>query len=193
MCSHYQLRVRLHELARRFRFTLVEPLEQKDDIRPTDRAPVIAGDRRARLLTWGLPTAWDGKPLINARAESLQNRRTFRRIIENRCLVPATAYFEWRRDGRERLKNVIAPADGATFAFAGLFDGTCFTIVTRSAAPAIAHIHDRMPVILAEKDEADWIDPSLRFADVAPLLRPYAGRPLSFVEEVPRNAQPSLF
>ena len=193
MCSHYQLKVRLRDLARRFRFTLPEPVEEVDDIRPTARAPVIAGGGRLALQTWGLPAAWDGRPLINARAEDLRNRKTFRPLLESRCLVPATCYFEWRRDGRNRLKNVIAAADGATFAFAGLTDGERFAIITRAAAPAIAHIHERMPVILSEKDETDWISRALHFEDVASLLLPQAGRPLAFVEEVPRNFQPSLF
>lgn len=190
MCSHYQLKTRLNDLARRFRFTVAPEIEAIDDIRPTDTAPVITGDGVA-LLTWGLP-AFDGKPLINARAETVRERPTFRRLLESRCLVPATAYFEWRRDGRNRLKNRIAAADGLPFAFAGLTDGRHFTIVTRAAAPAIAHIHERMPVILAEKDEADWIDRSMHFEDVASLLLPQAGRPLAFVEETPRHFQPSL-
>lgn len=192
MCSRYELMAKPRDLAGRFRLSSVPPIEEKDEVRPTDAAPVITGGDRLALMTWGLP-AFDGKPLINARAETLRERPTFRHLLERRCLVPATAYFEWRRDGRARLRNRIAAADGATFAFAGLTDGTRFTIVTRAAAPAIAHIHDRMPVILAEKDEADWISPSLHFEDVASLLLPQAGRPLAFVEETPRHFQPSLF
>ncbi|MBE0530201.1 MAG: SOS response-associated peptidase [Rhodospirillales bacterium] len=192
MCSRYELIARPRDLAGRFRLSSVPPVEEKDEIRPTDTAPVITGDGRLALMAWGLP-AFDGKPLINARAETLRDRPTFRHLLESRCLVPATAYFEWRRDGRYRLKNRIAAADGATFALAGLTDGTRFTIVTRAAAPAIAHIHDRMPVILSEKDETDWINRSMHFEDVASLLLPQAGRPLAFVEEEPRHYQPSLF
>lgn len=191
MCSHYQLKTRLKDLARRFRFTVAPEIEEIEDIRPTDAAPVITADGVA-LLTWGLRPAWDGKPLINARAEDLRDRKTFRPLLGKRCLVPATAYFEWRRDGRNRFKNRIAAADDLPFAFAGLTDGSHFTIVTRTAAPAIAHIHERMPVILAEKDEADWIDRSMHFEEVASLLLPQAGRPLAFVEETPRHFQPSL-
>jgi putative SOS response-associated peptidase YedK len=192
MCSRYELIAKPRDLAGRFRLSSVPPIEERDEIRPTDVAPVITGDGGLALLTWGLP-AFDGKPLINARAETLRDRPTFRHLLENRCLVPATAYFEWRRDGRYRLKNRIAAADGATFAFAGLTDGARFTIVTRAAAPAIAHIHDRMPVILSEKDETDWINRSMHFEDVASLLLPQSGRPLAFAEEEPRHYQPSLF
>jgi putative SOS response-associated peptidase YedK len=193
MCSHYQLKARLHDLARRFRFTLVEPPEERDDIRPTDTAPVVTGDGRLRLLAWGLPSKRDGKPLINARAESLTNRPTFRMLVENRCLVPATAYFEWRRDGRARFRNRIAAADGSPFAFAGLFNDTFFTIVTCAPGPDVRPIHDRMPVILGEADEAAWIDPARPFADVRSLLRPSPEGRLAVVEEMPRNVQPSLF
>lgn len=192
MCPRYEFIPWSHDLARRFQLSFVPPLEDRDEIRPTDLAPAITGDRTIRLLRWGLPAARGGRPMINARAETLSERPTFRRIVERRCLVPATAYFEWRRDGRARLKNRIAPADGRPFAFAGLTDGDHFTIVTCAPAAAIGHIHPRMPVILEESGEAAWIDPVLRFADVRSLLAPWSGR-LAVVEETPRDIQPSLF
>ncbi len=147
------------------------------ELRPTNRAPVIAGGRRAHLLVWGLPAPWNDKPLINARAETLARKKTFRPLLGNRCLVPATAYFEWRGEGRRKLKMRIAPADGGLMAFAGLTDGDHFTIITCAPAPAIAHIHDRMPVILDAGAEEPWLDLGLPFTAVDALLVPYAGGP----------------
>lgn len=192
MCTNYQAITRQVELAARFNLTALPPLPDKDDIRPTDRAPVVTADPQVQLLTWGIPAPRDGKPLINARAETLTEKPTFRPLLENRCLVPAAAYYEWRRDGRARLKNRITPADGVPFAFAGLTDGTHFTIVTCAPAPGIAHIHPRMPVILEAAAEAAWIDPAQSFAAVRNCLVPYAA-PMNTDEELPRVSQPDLF
>ena len=192
MCTNYEAIVRQKELEARFNLTAFLPLPDKNDVRPTDTALVVTAGRQARLLTWGIPAPWDGKPLVNARAETLTEKPTFRPLLENRCLVPAAAYFEWRRDGRTRLKNRIAPADGVPFAFAGLMDETHFTIVTCTPAPGIAHIHPRMPVILDIDVEAAWIDPDRPFETVRDCLIPFAA-PLAAEEERPRIDQPDLF
>ena len=166
------------------------PVAPRAEIRPTNLAPVIDGAHRLWMAQWGLAVSWDTKPLINARAETLERKKSFRPLLASRCLVPATAYFEWRRDGSRRLKNRIAPADGGLFAFAGLTDGERFTIVTCAPAAPIAHIHDRMPVILEADGEAAWLDGARPFADVKPLLAPFAAA-LAASEQAPR--QPDLF
>lgn len=149
MCSRYELMATPRQLAERFDLAVAPSDLACAEVRPTDRALVIAadGDRQGRALGWGL-MSWDGKPLINARAETLTERKTFRALLERRCAVPATAYFEWRQDGQRRLKNRIAAADGGIVSFAGLRDDDRFVIVTCPAAPTIAAINDRMPVIL---------------------------------------------
>lgn len=194
MCTNYEAITRQQELETRFNLSDLPVLPGKADMRPTDRALVVAGARQALILIWGIPAPWDGKPLINARAETLTEKPTFRPLLANRCLVPASAYFEWRRDGRTRLKNRIAPADGQPFAFAGLHDGTHFTIVTCAPAPAIAHIHPRMPVILDRMAETRWIDAALDFSEVADALQPFTAGPLHAVEDTPAPpAQADLF
>ena len=203
MCSRFELNAPPSELAHRFGLDRPPPALNAAEARPTDAALVI--DRppgnddgpAARLLPWGLAVAWDTKPVINARAETLAEKRTFRPLLGRRCLVPATAYFEWRKVGRARLKNRIRPAatddGGEVFAFAGLFDGERFTVVTCAAAPAVAPIHDRMPVILAGDAEARWIDPALPFDAVAPLLVPFAGTLAADEQAPPSEKQAELF
>lgn len=197
MCSRYELRATPRRLVVRFDLAAPPPAEWPPELRPTDRAVVIAADRgggrRAALLRWGIAASWDTKPLINARAETLAERRTFRPLLANRCLVPATAYLEWRRADRLRLKNRIAPEGGEIVAFAGLIDGDAFTIITCAPAPAIAYIHNRMPVILAVAAEAAWLDAALPFPAVAPLLIPYAERPLAAAEEPSGRGRPDPF
>ncbi len=196
MCSRYELGEGPAAMVRRFDLPKPPPTWPANELRPTNRAPVIlddGGGRRAVLPRWGLPATWDNKPLINARAETLSERKTFRPLLGNRCLVPATAYFEWRKDGRHKRKNRIAPADGGLFAFAGLVDGDHFTIITCAPAPGIAHIHNRMPVILAGDGEAQWLERERPFETVAPLLVPFTGTALRADEERPSERQGDLF
>jgi putative SOS response-associated peptidase YedK len=193
MCSRYELNARPRDMMRRFDLMEEPPDLSAAEVRPTDRALAVDAGRRPLVLRWGLPAAWDGKPLINARAETLEEKKTFRPLLENRCLIPASAWFEWRRDGKNRLKNRITAVDGRLMAFAGLTDGENFTIVTCAPLAAIAHIHDRMPVVLGGDTETAWLDPTVVFADVAPLLFAYAGTTLNAFEEIPSGFQPDLF
>jgi len=193
MCSRFEMTAGAGDLAQRFSLTTPPPLPNAPEFRPTDLALVITPGG-AGLLDWGLSAGWDAKPLINARAETLNQKKTFLPLLESRCLVPATVYFEWRKGAGGRHKNRIGLADGSLFAFAGLTDGERFTIVTCRSSPAIAHIHDRMPVILTAEAEARWIDPGVPFADVAGMLVPYETEPLKTEEETPPPAkQPDLF
>ena len=192
MCSRFEMKAPAGDLARRFGLGAPPPVPHKGEIMPTDQALVI--DARnggpnsgpwGRLLSWGLIAEWSQKPLINARAETIGEKKTFQPLLGNRCLVPATAYFEWRKSGGAKLKNRIAPADGGVLAFAGLSDGERFTVITCRPASGIAHIHGRMPAILAKAAEERWIDPGLSFAEVRGLLVPFETEPLEAEEETP--------
>ena len=169
----------MKKIKKRFGLKLSPPPPHGVEMAPTDRVLTIdtqGGLRRGRLLGWGLKVDWDAKPLINARAETLSAKATFRPLLQRRCLVPATAYFEWAlTSGGAKPKTRIHVEDADLFAMAGLIgaDGDSVTIVTCAPAPGIAMIHDRMPAILAPTDEAAWIDVGRTFTDVENLLRPY--------------------
>lgn len=192
MCSRYALNCAPMDLVNRYGLTAPprSPLPIPE-VRPTDPAPVKG--RKDFLLRkhFGIPSPRDGKPLINARSETLTEKPTFRRLLSNRVLVPATAYFEWRKDGKLKHRNTIAPGQGdpnpagelALFSFAGLFDGEHFTIITCAPPPAIAGIHDRMPVILPREAEAEWVSDA-PFEAVAHWLRSWEGV-IAAVEDAP--------
>ena len=193
MCARFEQNAPPGDLEKRFGLDVPPPTPNQLELRPTDLALVIASDA-TKLLTWGLSVDWDSMPIINARGESLTQKKTFRDLLENRCLVPATAYFEWRRDGSGNHKNRIETAIEDIFALAGIMDGDRFTIITCAPAPPIAHIHNRMPVILARAAEASWIDTAATFAFVSELLIPYKAGPLKAEEETPPPPrQPDLF
>jgi putative SOS response-associated peptidase YedK len=191
MCSRYELTSNAREIMVRFRLSVPPLMPNRAEIRPTDAALVVTSDGAARLLGWGLPVDWDARPLINARAETLASRPTFRPLLSRRVLIPATSWWEWRKDGKARHKTRLQPAAGGLFAFAGLADGERFTMITCAAAADVAAVHDRMPVVVDEAAEAAWLDSSRPFAEVAPLLVP-TGRQLRVSEEAAAGV-PGLF
>jgi len=160
----------------RARFGLDERVEvrQRFNIAPGDEVVAVmpAG---GTLLRWGYLRD-NAYTTINARAESLAERPTWRTALaEHRCLILADGFFEWQRlaDGRKQ-PFWITRADRAPFAFAGLAStwGTC-AIVTTTATPDLAGLHDRMPVILDPDREADWLEPGTDPRAAVELLRPF--------------------
>lgn len=133
---------------------------------PTDPVHVVTGDRRLVSMRWGLIPAWYRKPnggplLINARAESIAGKPAFRDAVrERRCIVPASGFYEWTKEGEARLPWWITRADGAPMAFAAVWQTwgrddpmATVAIVTTAANAEMARLHDRMPVVL---EPADW-------------------------------------
>ena len=170
------------------------------NVAPTQTLPVVVkqSPNRLVLMRWGLIPAWakDGKtetPLINARAETLAQKRTFRQLLSaQRCLVPASGFYEWKQTAAGKVPHYIRLKDEALFAFAGLYDrwtdqsGTelfSYTIITTEPNELMAGIHNRMPVILPREAEEAWLNPDETEAEqLLPLLRPY---PAEAMEAVP--------
>jgi putative SOS response-associated peptidase YedK len=171
----------------------LESEEPRFNIAPTD--PVLAirhtgsGAREPGRLRWGLvPGRWaerrSGPPLINARAESIQQQPAFAESFrERRCLIPADGFYEWRKAGSRREPFHIRLRERRPFAFAGLWREekhaqaqqplrTC-VIVTTEPNAVMSGIHDRMPAILAPEAYAGWLDSQAAAASLLPLLRPY--------------------
>lgn len=155
--------------------------------------------RRVRLMRWGLVPPWakanaDGAPeskgpqLINARADKATTSPAFRSSAKSkRCLVPMDGYYEWRANpgaGKKARKTpfYMYREDGEPLFMAGLWSVwkpnkeaapllSC-TIITTDAVGELAEIHDRMPLVVAERDWDHWLDP-----DAPPDLELLAGPP----------------
>lgn len=195
MCGRYSFAVEDALIQERFGIRVRTAIyKARYNCSPTQNLAVIANDAPDTLkyFRWGLIPSWAKEPsignkLINARAETLLEKPSFKNSFRNRrCLVPATGFFEWQRDGMDTPWRVAAPwhirmKKGDPFCFAGLWDKwvsqdgeiiQSFTIITTSPNKLIENIHDRMPVILHRDDEQRWIspqpDPSL-----VELLKPY--------------------
>jgi len=126
------------------------------------------GRRRYGPMRWGFIPRWyktptDGPLLFNARSEGIAERPAFAEAArKRRCLIPASGFFEWTKEGETRLPWFITRSDGAPMVFAGIWQGwqgpegiriaSC-AIVTTAASGSMAALHDRVPVIL---EPADW-------------------------------------
>ena len=144
-----------------------------------------AGTPRGELLRWGLVPAWSDSPatgfkMINARCETVADKPAYRRSFQSmRCLIVADGFYEWQRAERRKQAFHITAAGRSLFAFAGLWAiwhgpedevlRSC-TILTTAANPAVARLHDRMPVILPRDAEAAWIDPATPRAELFDLM-----------------------
>lgn len=194
MCGRYTQTKKAHELVARF--DIEDPdfdLAPRFNLAPSQDAPVVGVNpqtpeiRSLRLIRWGLIPyhAKDAtKPIINARAETLDQRPAFRGLVpRRRCVVLADGFYEWRKEGRFKTPMRFILKSGQSFAFAGLWDRWLqphgdllysFTIVTTRPNSLLEPVHNRMPAILLPGDEAKWLDPvATTPTSLLPLLKPY--------------------
>ena len=169
------------------------PVLPRYNIAPTQEIAVITNSQQGNHLTtmkWGLIPPWAtsqslGNRMINARAETLLERPSFRNaFLHSRCLIPADGFYEWMPTARNRIPIRITLINTKLFAFAGLWEtwhnpttGTWIkscSVITTSANDLMRPIHNRMPVILKPTDEASWIDSSTQDVHaLKQLLQPY--------------------
>lgn len=162
---------------------LIDTYQPHYNIVPGETQPVITNEMQETIQghTWGFAAPWqeEGRRLINARAETAPERKSFREAWQSRpCLVLSSGFYEWqeRRDGPKQPYRIHRPDDQA-FALAGLWNPADngsngeVTILTTKPNPLMADIHDRMPVVLPRREERTWLtgDPDVR----ASLCKPY--------------------
>jgi putative SOS response-associated peptidase YedK len=191
MCGRFYFTTSVDEVRGAFpQLTLPETLPARAQVTPGQAVPVItnAAPEALQWFRWGLVPAWAtdasiGHRLINARAETLDEKPAFRTALKaRRCLILASGFYEWPQTGAKTPYR-IRLTSGALLAFAGLWDTwrapdgtplyTC-TLITTAANALMAPIHHRMPVILPPEDHAAWLAPTPQPADrLLPLLRQY--------------------
>jgi len=170
-------------------------LAPRYNVAPTQAVAAVrqrpdSDDREVVLLHWGLIPSWAKDPamgarMINARAETVADKPSFRAALRRRrCLIPADGFYEWQAVGSQKQPYYIRPRDEAQpFALAGLWEHwergegrrieSC-TIITTTANDLLRPLHDRMPVIVAPADFDLWLDPGVQNPEaVRPLLSPY--------------------
>ena len=160
MCVRFELynTPKIIKMLKGVNYTLDKPKE----IRPGDMAPIIAMDKNLKpkvfVMKWGY--GLNGKLIYNSRSEDITNRKMFKQDFQtHRLAVPATAYYEW---DKEKTKYKLQ-ANSDIIYFAGIYhlenNNFVFSILTQDASEEIKNIHDRMPVILSEKQVKKYIYP----------------------------------
>lgn len=192
MCGRYSLTSSLSELAQRFEFdSEPEGIVPRYNVAPTQQVLAVVGGepRRAGFMRWGLIPSWskDGpssRPLINARAETVAEKPSFRDSLKRRrCLILADGFYEWQTAGDAKRPMRVTMRSGEPFAFAGLWskwtdsEGSCISscaIITTAANEVLKPIHHRMPVILSKEVEDLWLDTALDDSQtLTQFLEPY--------------------
>lgn len=229
MCGRYSLFTPTDELVSRFDAEPARPLEPRYNCAPGQELPVVANDapEEFRFPKWGLVPEWAddgsaGSGLINARAETVRDKPSFREAFERRrCLVVADGFYEWSaRDGEKRPYRV-AFEDDRPFAMAGLWERwrprqtqtglsdfaggggpdadpdelETFAVVTTEPNEVVSSLHDRMAVVLAPDEESTWLHGDAEAA--ASLLDTHPGDemrayPVSTRVNDPTNDAPDL-
>jgi putative SOS response-associated peptidase YedK len=218
MCGRFTNAVPFEVLSGRLNAELVEVSyydKPRYNIAPSQPVACIRmGSDQAwqvELIRWGLVPSWAddvkiGYKMINARAETVGEKPSFRSAFKNRrCLIVADGWYEWQASGGVKRPYHLHFADRRPFCFAGLWERwnkqegdpleTC-TIITTSACDDTASVHDRMPAIVPPDEYLAWLDPDFQDREhLESLLQPWAVGGLQATEvsrrvNVPKNEGP---
>lgn len=212
MCGRFTQIFSWDDLVRRMELVVpASPITKRYNIAPTQEVAVVRaaeeGGAEGTLLRWGLIPFWAkdegiGSKLINARAETVDSKPSFRAALKSRrCLIPASGFYEWTaaQDGKKQ-PYYITPVEGLLF-FAGLWerwepaDGqtieTC-TIITTQASSRISSLHSRMPVMLNEEARSAWLHAEQKPSELRALFDPHSSEqlqiyPVSRIVNNPNN------
>jgi putative SOS response-associated peptidase YedK len=207
MCGRFTTRLTPAELIEAFGLAGMDAAQQEAlpprfNIAPRQPVPVVTNQapRTLQAFRWGLVPFWAkdlraGDRLINARLETVGERRAFATGERHRCLVLADGFYEWKREGARKQPFFFELPGGAPFAFAALWDRwreakgaeavySC-VLLTQAATGTVASVHDRMPVVLPQRLYESWLSPGAiplshwqtEFTGLAP--PPFLARPVS--------------
>lgn len=134
------------------------------EIYPTNLAPILVQQQENIVplpVIWGFPKFQGKGVIINARSETAAQKKTFRdSLLQRRCLVPSTGFYEWSQDTHKQKYLFTLPGENVLY-LAGIYnqyqDEQRFVILTTSANASMADIHNRMPVILPKSKTQEWL------------------------------------
>jgi len=176
MCGRYCITSAPEAIRALFRYREQPNFPARYNVAPTQPIPIVRmveGAREFALVRWGLIPAWVKDPkgftlLINARAESVNNKPAFRNAMKRRrCLLPADGFYEWKPHAGGKRPYLARPVADGPVAFAGLWETwigpngeemETAAIVTTQANAAMAAVHHRAPVIVPPQQFDFWLD-----------------------------------
>lgn len=169
MCSRFYLDVTFEELLTRYDIRRLEAdYAPRTEIFPTD--PILAITQKTQdtfsTIQWGIQQPYLKQVLINARTESLFEKAMFKDLVLfNKCIIPASGYFEWQTQGKSKVKHRIYHGEDKLLSLAGLYGIYTFqgvqkamaVILTREASDELQIIHSRMPLVLTKEEEVRYL------------------------------------
>lgn len=172
MCGRYGIDVSKSQLINRYEIEneVDFEFEANKEIYPTTNNPIVLPNQKMHYLKWGFTPYFAKRPLINARAETILDKKTFREpFSKKRCLIPATYFFEWsnKEGDEEKQKNKIKVNGLEIFSIAGICERynddesnsiLTYSLITTESNDQMKEIHHRMPVILEPDDEPSYLD-----------------------------------
>lgn len=190
MCGRYSIGPDIALVAEQLGAKIYKDFTPRYNAAPSQALPVVANKNRKQVaaFSWGIIPFWgkeqpNPKRLINARAETINEKVTFKRsFAHQRCLVLADGYYEWKKTKEGKVPHRIVLRNQQPFVFAGLWsthhgegDQTMqdFCIITTAAPASVAHIHDRMPVILEQQYWDFWLSDTEDTEGLQRVLQPY--------------------
>lgn len=209
MCGRFEIHNTLEIIAKVFGIdSITFDYQPSYNVAPSQDILLIVNDGKKRFIKsrWGFMPSWAkelsaGYKMINARAESVAEKPSFREAFQRqRCLVVADGFYEWKKEGTKKRPFYIRLKSGKPFGFAGLYniwkspegEQICTsTIITTDANEMVRPLHDRMPVI-ASPDAYDlWLDPNIHDkALLQHILKSYPSEELEVYEVTPRVNSP---
>ena len=213
MCGRFAFYSPSEAVAQLFGVSGAQPVDARYNIAPTQYVAGIrngeSGDRELAMFRWGLVPFWARDPsignrMINARAETVAEKPSFRNAYKKRrCLVLADGFYEWHREGDVKVPYYISLASGEPFAFAGLWEHwqskesdeslQTTTIVTAAANDYLSQLHHRMPVVLEPETATRWLGGDMALLDsVADTSPDFRAWPVDRKVNNARNESPDL-
>jgi putative SOS response-associated peptidase YedK len=218
MCYHYDAAGNKKALKR---FTFLKespeyvPIEDANGF-AHPKMPIVASTKPTaiQLFNWGLIPNWATaekshdlqKSTLNAKSETLFDLPSFKEATSTRCLVLAESFYEWRTEGKRKIPYQIYVKDQDVFAMGGLYTEwkdiktgqikNTFTIVTVPANDMMAYIHNtkqRMPLIIPQNQELEWLKPNLNQSQITAMMKPYKSSEMKAVQIRHEGEQYTLF
>ncbi len=218
MCYHYDAAGNKKALKR---FTFLKESPEYTPIENANgfsfpKMPIIANTKSTaiQLFDWGLLPPWADeeranelkKSTLNAKSETIFELASFKESTSKRCLVLAESFYEWRTEGKRKIPYQIFVKDQEVFAMGGLCSEwkniktgetkNTFTIITVPANDMMAYIHNtkqRMPLIIPQNKELEWLKPSLDKTQIIAMMRPYKSTEMRAVQIRHEGEQYTLF
>ncbi len=206
MCGRYVVTNPVSKTKRLVKTAIKVEDKENYNAHPYQDLPVIkkyTNGNALENLKWGLVPSWskkkEFKPLINARLETIDEKVSFKKLIQlTRCVVVADGFYEWKREERNKIPYYFLREDKKIIYIAGIYENDQFCLVTEEASKNVLEIHRRQPVILNEKDVNRYLNielngssflkeckkPNLEFYEISKEVNKPTNNNISLIQKV---------